>query len=80
MISKTIIRSVHTVSSAELTRYYDLLNRFVPRSYPVRFYLMYGCSVPYAYGTYHMRIRIWYNHTRMVYKTPLVYIVSLLRP
>ena len=46
--------------------------------------------IPYAYGTYHMRIRIWYNHMRMVriivpytygaYETPLVYIVSLLRP
>ena len=46
------------------------------------------CSVPYAYGTYHMRIRIWYNHTRMVwiivpyaygaYETPLVYIVNSL--
>ena len=40
--------------------------------------------IPYAYGTYHTRIRIWYNHTRMVriivpyaygaYETPLVYI------
>ena len=38
--------------------------------------------IPYAYGTYHTRIRIWYNHTRMVriivpyaygaYETPLV--------
>ena len=46
--------------------------------------------IPYAYGTYHTRIRIWYNHTRMVriiapyaygaYETSLVYIVSLLRP
>ena len=46
--------------------------------------------IPYAYGTFHMRIRIRYNHTRMVliivpyaygaYETPLVYIVSLLRP
>ena len=22
--------------------------------------------IPYAYGTYHTRIRIWYNHARMV--------------
>ena len=22
--------------------------------------------IPYSYGTYHTRIRIWYNHTRMV--------------
>ena len=46
--------------------------------------------IPYAYGTYHTRIRIWYNHTRIVriivpyaysvYETPLVYIVSSLRP
>ena len=46
--------------------------------------------IPYANGTYHTRIRIWYNHTRMVriivpyaygaYETPLVYIVSSLRP
>ena len=27
--------------------------------------LKWYCSVPYAYGTYHTRIRIWYNHTRM---------------
>ena len=47
----------------------------------------YSCSVPYAYGTYHTRIRIWYNHTRIIvpyaygeYETPLVYIVSSLRP
>ena len=37
-------------------------------------YYYYYCSipyayfVPYAYGTYHMRIRVRYNHTRMVRK------------
>ena len=28
----------------------------------------YAYFVPYAYGTYHMRIRVRYNHTRMVRK------------
>ena len=31
-------------------------------------YHNYAYFVPYAYGTYHMRIRVRYNHTRMVRK------------
>ena len=31
--------------------------------------------IPYAYGTYHMRIRIWYDRTRMIWLfVPYVYI------
>ena len=36
------------------------------------------CCVPYAYGTYHMRIRIWYDRTRMVWLfVPYAYIAIL---
>ena len=62
--------------------------------YNIYLYMYMFCTIrvfiPYAYGTYHTRIRIWYNHTRMVriivpyaygaFETPLVYIVSSLRP
>ena len=42
-------------------------------SYTLEMKNWYGCSIPYAYfipyayGTYHTHIRIWYSHTRMVW-------------
>ena len=33
------IRRVHTVSTSELTCYYDALKQFAPRSYQVRLYV-----------------------------------------
>ena len=67
----------------EERRYYEL------EIYTTRLIVYMFCTIrvfiTYAYGTYHMRIatrmvRIIVPYAYGAYETPLVYIVSLLRP
>ena len=78
------------VSSSSTYNSYNIVCTWLDLAMAMEMFCTIRVFIPYAYGTYHMRIRIWYNHTRMVRiivpyaygvcETPLVYIVSLLRP
>ena len=55
-LNYTFNRHLHIKRSARLFKIISVYRCSIPHAY----------FIPYAYGMCHMRIRVWYNYTRMV--------------